>query len=113
MSRASESLERQGLAFHYYLSVPTEILMNFTAARSSVVDMLLIASEPTINDTKKVLFGKKDVILALDPTFLLELHYLEEQAEGAVVELVHKQIFDALPTKTRRTTLKQAVLGDP
>ena len=78
------------------------------AARLTAIDMIGQSQHMSFSDIQSCLHAKRDTLIALDPTFTLELNFLACSALPALQDHLHSEIFKVLPTSTRRVTIQQA-----
>ena len=83
------------------------MMSNIRAARTTAIAMIEAVKVPTFNDMVDVLQSKRDILLNLDPTFILELNFLASAGQSLEKKL-HKMILKVLPSSSHRVTLQQA-----
>ena len=90
------------------------MMSNIRAARTTAIAMIEAVKVPTFNDMVDVLQSKRDILLNLDPTFVLELNFLASAGLQSLERKLHKKILKVLPSNSHRVTLQQArrVLGN-
>ena len=74
----------------------------------TAIDMIGQSQHMSFSDIQSCLHAKRDTLIALDPTFTLELNFLASSALQALQDHLHSEIFKVLPTSTRRATIQQA-----
>ena len=84
------------------------MMSNIRAARATAIAMIEAVKVPTFNDMVDVLQSKRDILLNLDPTFVLELNFLASAGLRSLEKKLHKMILKALPSNSHRVTLQQA-----
>ena len=90
------------------LKVPDDTVSKLRAARLTAIDMIGQSQHMSFSDIQSCLHAKRDTLIALDPTFTLELNFLACSALPALQDHLHSEIFKVLPTSTRRVTIQQA-----
>ena len=92
-----------------YPKVADDIIGNVRAARTTAKDMIAqVTTNPTFNDMVDVLQSKRDILVNLDPTFILELNFLASAGLQGPEKKLHKMIFKILPSSSHRASLQQA-----
>ena len=89
--------------------VTDDIIGNVRAARSTANDMITqVCTNPTFNDMVDVLQSKREILINLDPTYVLELSFLASAGLQRLEAKLHKMIFKILPSSSHRASLQQA-----
>jgi len=84
------------------------MMSSIRAARTTAIAMIEAVKVPTFNDMVDVLQSKRDILLNLDPTFILELNFLASAGLQSLEKKLHKMILKVLPSNSHRVTLQQA-----
>ena len=84
------------------------MMSSIRAARTIAIAMIGAVKVPTFSDMVDVLQSKRDILLNLDPTFVLELNFLASAGLRSLEKKLHKMILNAPPSNSQRATLQQA-----
>ena len=94
---------------HASIKIDPDVLAECAQCRAQAAEMLQESGAETFMDMKRVLSKNAAVLTTLDPSFRLELSFLEDRAEEVLKQKVQNELLELLPSPKKQSGMVQCL----